>query len=115
MAYPPPRIAHFKSWNSWNTSNVLDGVRPAETIFEDIFIRKFLTGTWHNLFLSEIIIKRQHNLIRIAGIVLQSLPPRKLYFLIGYSEELLSYWLQCPVKLELQTTPNKSDVTFKYI
>uniref|UniRef100_R4G5P9 Putative mitochondrial ribosomal protein s24 n=3 Tax=Rhodnius TaxID=13248 RepID=R4G5P9_RHOPR len=115
MAYPPHRIAHFKSWNSWNTSNVLDGVRPAETLCEDMFIRKFLAGTWHKLFLSEIIIKRQHNLIRIAGIVLRSLPPRKLYFLIGYTEEILSYWLQCPVKLELQTTPNRSDVTFKYI
>lgn len=100
---------------SFVSANVLDGVRPAETLCEDMFIRKFLAGTWHKLFLSEIIIKRQHNLIRIAGIVLRSLPPRKLYFLIGYTEEILSYWLQCPVKLELQTTPNRSDVTFKYI
>jgi small subunit ribosomal protein S24 len=74
-----------------------------------------MTGTWHNLFLSEIIIKRQHNLIRIAGIAKQSLPPRKFYFLIGYSEELLSNWLQCPVKLELQTVGDKKDVTFKYV
>ena len=37
-----------------------------------------------------------------------------MYFLIGYTEELLSYWLQCPVKLELQTA-KKNDVIFKYI
>ncbi|CAH1404746.1 unnamed protein product [Nezara viridula] len=115
MAYAPHRIAHYKSWNSWNTANLLDGLRPAETLQEDAFIRKFMTGTWHRLFLSEIIIKRQHNLIRIAGIIHQAIPPRKLYFLIGYTEELLAYWLQCPIKLELQTVPNRSDVTFKYI
>ncbi|KAF6213554.1 hypothetical protein GE061_011274 [Apolygus lucorum] len=115
MAYAPHHIAHAKSWNSWNTSNVQGGIRPAETLFEDFFIRKFMTGTWHNLFLSEIIIKRQHNIIRIAGIVHRSLPPRKFYFLIGYSEELLSYWLQCPVKLELQTVADRKEVVFKYI
>lgn len=79
-----------------------------------MFIRKFITGTWHALFLSEIIIKRQHNIIRIAGIISRAVPARKMYFLIGYTEELLSYWLQCPVKLELQTA-EKADVIFKYI
>lgn len=80
-----------------------------------MFIRKFITGTWHGLFASEIIIKRQHNIIRIAGIIRQAIGARKMYFLIGYSEELLSFWLQCPVKLELQTVADKKDVIFKYI
>lgn len=82
---------------------------------EDEFIRRFMRGTWHNLFLSEIIIKRQHNIIRIAGIVYQGITQRKMYFLIGYTEELLSYWLQSPVKLELQTTNDRKAVIFKYI
>uniref|UniRef100_A0A1B6CNS6 28S ribosomal protein S24, mitochondrial n=1 Tax=Clastoptera arizonana TaxID=38151 RepID=A0A1B6CNS6_9HEMI len=115
MANPPEVIAQLKSWNSWNTSNLDGGLRPAETAVEDEFIRRFVTGTWHNLFVSEIIIKRQHNLIRIAGIINRILLPRKIYFLIGYTEELLSYWLQCPVKLELQTVDHKKDVVFKYI
>ncbi|KAF2893196.1 hypothetical protein ILUMI_12977 [Ignelater luminosus] len=115
MANPPHRIAHRKSWNSWNTSNLQGGPRPSETAIEDLFIRKFVTGTWHSLFVSEIIIKRQHNIIRIAGIIRQTLYPRKMYFLIGYTEELLSFWLQCPVKLELQTVTDKRDVIFKYI
>jgi small subunit ribosomal protein S24 len=97
------------------SANLEGGLRPAETAVEDIFIRKFMTGTWHNLFESEIIIKRQHNIIRIAGIVRQAISGRKMYFLIGYCEELLSFWLQCPVKLELQTAAEKKDVTFKYI
>ncbi|XP_072389985.1 small ribosomal subunit protein uS3m [Diabrotica undecimpunctata] len=115
MANPPWQIAHRKSWNSWNTSNVDGGLRPSETAVEDVFIRKFMVGTWQGLFGSEVIIKRQHNIIRIAGIISRAITPRKMYFLIGYTEELLSFWLQCPVKLELQTVADKKDVVFKYI
>lgn len=91
------------------------GLRTSQTLTEDLFIRKFMMGTWHGLFVSEILIKRQANIIRIAGIVLRAIPSRKMYFLIGYTEELLSYWLQCPVKLELQTVEDKKDVVFKYV
>ncbi|KAJ3641599.1 hypothetical protein Zmor_028099 [Zophobas morio] len=115
MANPPHQIAHRKTWNSWNTSNLEGGLRSSETAIEDMFIRKFVTGTWHALFVSEIIIKRQHNIIRVAGIIRRSIGARKIYFLIGYTEELLSFWLQCPVKLELQTVADRSDVIFKYI
>lgn len=115
MAWPPQSIGHHKSWNSWNTSNLLGGLRASETAIEDEFMRRFLTGTWHDLFVTEIIIKRQHNIIRIAGIVRRAISAQKMYFLIGYTEELLSYWLQCPVKLELQTVDSKKDVVFKYI
>lgn len=114
MANPPHYIAHRKSWNSWNTSNIKDGNRPADTALEDIFIRNFVKGTWHNLFLSEIIIKRQHNMTRIAGIIHHRLNPQKMYFLIGYTEQFLSYWLQGPVKMEL-VTAEKDDIIFKYI
>lgn len=115
MANPPHFIGHRKSWNSWDTSALEGGLRSAETAIEDMFIRKFMTGTWHALVLSEVIIKRQFNHIRVAAIIRQAVSPRKMYFLIGYTEELLSYWLQCPVTLELQTTPDRKDVIFKYI
>ncbi|XP_063705007.1 small ribosomal subunit protein uS3m [Culicoides brevitarsis] len=95
--------------------DVLEAHRAAETVIEDMFIRKFMMGTWHGLCLSEIIIKRQHNHIRIASIIRQGISARKMYFLIGYTEEFLSYWLQCPITLELQTTPDSKDVIFKYI
>lgn len=90
-------------------------IREAQTIFEDIFIRKFMTATFHSLICSEVIIKRQFNTIRIASIMSRGLSPRKVYFLIGYSEELLSNWLQCPVTLEIQTIADKKEVIFKYI
>jgi hypothetical protein len=38
-----------------------------------------------------------------------------MYFLIGYTEELLSLWLKCPVRLELQTTSSDKDIVYKYI
>ncbi|XP_055616045.1 28S ribosomal protein S24, mitochondrial [Toxorhynchites rutilus septentrionalis] len=115
MANPPHQIGHRKAWNSWNTSNLEGELRPSQTMLEDEFIRRFMTGTWHGLVLSEVIIKRQHNHIRIATILRRGISARKMYFLIGYCEELLAYWLQCPVTLELQTTADRKDVIFKYI
>lgn len=97
------------------TANLEGGLRSSETAIEDIFMRRFLTGTFHGLVLSEVIIKRQHNHIRIAALIKQSLPARKLYFLIGYTEELLAYWLQCPVTLELQTVADPRSIIFKHI
>ncbi|KAF0306688.1 28S ribosomal protein S24, mitochondrial [Amphibalanus amphitrite] len=115
QANPPHYLFVRKGFNSFNTSNLKDGVRPSESAMEDMFIRKFISGTWHNMFLSEVIIKRQLNMIRISGIVVRNILPRKMYFLIGYTEEMLTNWLQCPVKLELQTTDSREDVVFKYI
>lgn len=45
----------------------------------------------------------------------RNLAPRKMYFLIGYTEELLAYWLQCPITLEIQTIADKKEVIYKYI
>lgn len=115
MANPPHQIAHRKSWNSWNTSNLVGGMRQSETAVEDLFIRKFMQGTWHRIFISEILIKRRQNMIFVGGIIQRTVIPRKLYFLIGYSEEILSYILKCPVKLELQSAADKKDIVFKYI
>ncbi|XP_076749987.1 mitochondrial ribosomal protein S24 [Xylocopa sonorina] len=115
MANPPNYIVARKAWNSWNTSNIKDGKRPSETAVEDIFIRNFIQGTWHGLFVSEVIIKRQYNIIRVAGIVVRKLAPRRLYFLIGYTEHMLSYWLHCPVKMELVSTASPQDVIYKVI
>ncbi|KAL5017818.1 hypothetical protein ScPMuIL_003540 [Solemya velum] len=111
----PFKIGATKSWNSWNTSNLHEEGRASETTTEDMFIRKFMGGTWHRLLASEVIIKRRHNMIIIACLVFQAVPPRKMYFLSGYTEELLSTFLNCPVKVELQTVKDKKDIIFKYI
>lgn len=89
--------------------------RAAERTFDDILIRKFIKGTWPGLFAAEVIIKRRHNLVVVAGLVFQQLTSRKHYFLIGFTEEMLSYLLKCPVKLEIQTVQERSHVVFKKI
>merc|ERR1719411_2113367 len=71
----PTDIAYRKGYNSANTAQ-LEGTflereqigqdLPHKTFVEDMFIRKFMTGTWPEATLSEVIIKRQHNLVRIA-------------------------------------------------
>lgn len=45
--------------------------------------------------------------------MLQKLPPYKFYFLIGYTESLLSHFYKCPVKLEIQTLQDKP--VYKYL
>lgn len=120
MSNPPHQIGHRKAWNSWNTANIFNdrvptAQREAQTITEDIFIRRFITSTFHNITLSEVIIKRQFNHIRIAFLMHRGISQRKVYFLIGYTEELLSNWLQCPVTLEIQSVFDKKDVIIKYI
>ncbi|KAK3915532.1 28S ribosomal protein S24, mitochondrial [Frankliniella fusca] len=104
QAHKPHEIGHWKSWNSWNTSNLLGGRRTQLTAIEDMFIRKFIHGSFFgNVVGGQIIIKRQHNIIRIAFCVTRSTNFQSVYFMTGFCEEMLSIWLHCPVKLELQT------------
>ena len=67
------------------------------------------------MVVSPVIIKRRYNQIIVSMITERKQPARKIYFLIGYSEELLSCLLNCAVKLEIQTVASKSDVIFKRI
>lgn len=115
MANKPDMIGVRKSWNSFNTSALKDGTRKAESAQEDIVIRKFIYGTWPQMLLSEILIKRRANQIIIAFIFLKSINPTKAHFLIGYSEEILSCVLKCPVKLELQAANSDKDLVYQYI
>lgn len=97
------------------TANLKDGLRPSETAIEDMFIRKFMTGTFTGLLVSEVIIKRQFNHIRIAFLMKRLINPQKVYFLIGYTEEMLANWLQCPITLEIQSVEKPTDTVFKYV
>lgn len=110
----PKFIGQTKSWNTFNTSNLRDGKRKSETVTDDLFIRQFIYGTWHNLFASELIIKRRHNMIILSGLITRTIHPRQMYFLLGYTEEILSALLKTPVKMELQSVENKDSVIFTH-
>ena len=88
----------------------------AQTAFEDVIIRKFMEGSWHGILASAVVIKRKHNTITLAFLanVFNALPSQ-IYFLQGYTEELLSHWLKCPIKVELSTVNSTKETVFKYI
>ena len=65
--------------------------------------------------MSDVIIKRKHNLIIIAGLINQVHNPTKIYFLKGYTEELLSHLFRRPIRIEVQTVQHPRDVLFKWI
>lgn len=118
----PSGIGHHKSWLAWNTSSFpeLSWDHAGRVGVEDVFIRRFLAGTFHQMFVDELIIKRRGNEVRIAGIICLATPyftvsRRQVYFLVGFSEQMLSYILKCPVTLELTTVKKREDVIFRFI
>lgn len=85
----------------------------AERAVEDVFVRRFIYGTFHGCLANQVVLKRRANVLVICAVFIQKLPPSKFYFLIGYTETLLSFLYKCPVKMEVQTVPEK--VIYKYI
>ncbi|KAL7377224.1 hypothetical protein ABVT39_024088 [Epinephelus coioides] len=112
-ALPPHQIAHRKGWLSQHTSNLKGEEGAAERTIEDVFIRRFMFGTFHNSLANEIVIKRRGNMLIVCALLLQKLGPQKIYFLVGYSETLLSHLYKCPVKLEIQMLQDKA--VYKYL
>uniref|UniRef100_A0A8C5RQ13 Mitochondrial ribosomal protein S24 n=1 Tax=Laticauda laticaudata TaxID=8630 RepID=A0A8C5RQ13_LATLA len=112
-AHPPHHIGHRKGWLSLHTGNLDGETDAAERTLEDVFIRKFILGTFHGCLADEIVLKRRANVVIICAVLLQNLPPHKIYFLVGYTEVLLSFFYKCPVKMELQTISEK--IIYKHL
>ncbi|XP_022448869.1 28S ribosomal protein S24, mitochondrial [Delphinapterus leucas] len=112
-AHAPHHIAHRKGWLSLHTGNLDGEDHAAERTVEDVFLRKFMLGTFPGCLADQLVLKRRANQVEICALVLRQLPAHKFYFLVGYSETLLSHFYKCPVHLHLQTVPSK--VVYKYI
>ena len=91
------------------------GRHPMNITAEDQFIRHFIRGTWYKIWLSEVVIKRQHNDITICGIVCPLPSLKTVHFLTGYTEELLSHLFKCNVKVWVQVVSSKANVIYKHI
>ncbi|XP_003965473.1 small ribosomal subunit protein uS3m [Takifugu rubripes] len=113
QAHPPHYIGERKGWLSQHPSNLKGEGGAAERVIEDMFIRRFMFGTFHGCLANEIVIKRRGNILIVCAMMLQKMQPSKFYFLIGYSESLLSHLYKCPVKLEIQTLQDKP--VYKYL
>ena len=88
--------------------------RKSETLVDDVFIRNFMDGIWQGKLATDLVIKRKHNTIVISAVAKRFLRGQSVYFLIGFSEELLSCLLKCNVKIELQSV-DPMDLDFKKI
>ncbi|KAJ7988280.1 hypothetical protein DPEC_G00321940 [Dallia pectoralis] len=112
-ALHPHHIGHRKGWLSQHTSNLMGEAGAADRTVEDVFVRRFIFGTFHNCLANEIVLKRRGNMLVVCALMLQRHPPQKFYFLIGYTETLLSHFYKCPVKMEVQTLGDKA--VYKYL
>lgn len=111
----PDKIGVRKGWNSHSTANLIDGLRQAEIAQEDIVIRRIAYGIWPKMILSDVVIKRKGNEITVNFMAFRALHARKFYFLIGFTEQLLTQLLKCVVKVEIQTIGDPEELTYKYI
>ncbi|KAM3172280.1 hypothetical protein ACTXT7_014854 [Hymenolepis weldensis] len=112
----PHQIGVLKSWNSWNTSNIHGEDHYTGVLtYQDSLIRLFINGTFPTHVLSEIIIKRKFNELMICFNLSNRISSNEFYFLVGYAEQMLSYLLRCPVKIEPRMVLNPKDVIFRYI
>merc|ERR1711911_238619 len=107
---PPEKIGDKKGHLAFNASNLPDGKGKHSCLWEDMFIRKFMHGTWSNILATEIIIKRRLNIINISAFLHRNQKSHKIYFLLGYSEEFLKNFLKRIVNIEIQTIESMEDI-----
>lgn len=115
QSFKPHMIGVTKNWTSLNSSNLWEGLRRSETLVEDILIRKIVNGFWPTFVMGDVVIKRRANMVFIAFFIQQRLKPERAYFLTGFTEQILSYLLKCPVKLEVQAGTQAKSMIIKYI
>ena len=78
-----------------------------ERFMDDVMIRKFIEGTFYEMLMSDVVIKRRMNQIVISIFVnAKGTMVHKIYFLVGFSEKLLEQLLGCLVKMEVMSTPD---------
>lgn len=75
----------------------------SERLLDDIMIRKFVEGVMHGFLSSEVVIKRKANRISVVFLVSKDQDLVKFYFLVGFTEKLLTELFGCVVKIEPQS------------
>lgn len=79
----------------------------SERLMDDVMIRKFVEGVMHEFLESEVVIKRKANNITLLFLVSIYGDVKKFYFLVGFTEKLLTELLGCIVKVEAQSYSGK--------
>lgn len=97
----PYSVNKLRGWNSkWAVpprSKRFGKEKSAELLMDDMFITKFIRGTFPMNEEYPIILGRKENTINITLPIMMD--PIPLNFLVGYSERILSEWLGCSVTI----------------
>jgi len=115
QAFKPHMIGVTKNWLSVHTGNLHGEKHAHRMMYEDQFIRRFLTGTFYRIIVGEVLVKQVYNNIEIVMFVKH--PTQRagqMHFLKGYSERLLSAFLKCNVKLHMHKVLEE-DMQYKFI
>lgn len=89
------------------TGSLKGSLWASDRLLDDIMIRKFVEGVMHGFLESEVVIKRRANRIILIFLVSIHEDIRKFYFLVGFTEKLLTELLGCIVKVEAQSSIGK--------
>ncbi|XP_020625517.1 28S ribosomal protein S24-A, mitochondrial-like [Orbicella faveolata] len=100
---PSYRIGVTRSQDSLHTGSLKGSLWASERLLDDIMIRKFVEGVMHEFVESEVVIKRRANNIILVFLVSIYGDVKKFYFLVGFTEKLLTELLGCIVKVEAQS------------
>lgn len=100
---PSHRIGVTQAWDSQHTGSLKGSYWASERLLDDIMIRKFVEGVMHGFLSSEVVIKRKANRISVVFLVSKDQDLVKFYFLVGFTEKLLTELFGCVVKIEPQS------------
>ena len=97
----PYSVNKLRSWNSkWGVpprSKRFGKEKMAELVMDDLFITKFIRGTFPMKEDHPVIVSRKENIVNITLPLMMD--PIPMNFLVGYSEVILSEWLGCKVNV----------------
>ncbi|KAI1712321.1 mitochondrial ribosome subunit s24 domain-containing protein [Ditylenchus destructor] len=124
----PWHIGVSKSWMTFNTSSLEEFRQTAETggggapivVAQDEAVRRLIRGIFHDFLSmdgSEFVFKRRGNVLYITGFFCYKrwVNWKKIYWLWGFTEEMLANLLKQPVKFELQFVDDDHLRTVAYI
>nr|CAD2126969.1 unnamed protein product [Meloidogyne enterolobii] len=120
MSRLPSDIAVSKSWMTWHTQNLDDFKQQLGlTVAQDEIIRRFVRAIFYTYLPltvggTELITKRRGNVVYVTGFLIPKGNMEQIYWLYGFTEEILSNLLKQPVKLELQFIRSADDLAVEY-
>merc|ERR1739838_944868 len=114
QSFLPEEIGEHKGLLSHHTGNLHGEKNAFQMFYEDQFIRKFIYGTFYRLTAGDnIVVKRRFNIINVTMFTNEHARKGQVCFLKGYSEELLSAFLKCIVKIHIHEC-SADDMIYRY-